>query len=299
MNRLREGVYIALVTPFNEDESIDFRSLEKLLNHMNKNGVDGLFVNGTTAEFPHLNFTERIDLAKFIAKRFNGSIIVNVSDTSTDKVLKNIKCLKKINEISAVSSLIPHFYELNQSQILNFYTEIIRNSYFPVFVYNNPGITNRIIENETMKEILKFKNMIGIKDSSKDFDWYKSIRSYINGKIYLSGGDGEILNYLKNGSIGTVSTIGNVIPGTVKKLYDSYKANDFEEAEILQKHIKAIRRISKNYSNVSGIKGLLECIGFTKKYMRAPLTSISRKNINNLKEKIEKKLIQEIIDDSL
>lgn len=299
MNKLREGVYIALITPFNEDESVDFESLEKLLTYMNKNEVDGLFVNGTAGEFPHLNFTERIELAKFIAKRFSGSIIVNVSDASTDKVLRNIKCLKKINEISAVSALIPHFYKLNQSQILNFYTEIIRNSYFPVFVYNNPGITNVIIEIETMKEILKFENMVGIKDSSKDLFWYKSIRSYVSRKVYLSGGDGEILNYLKNGSNGTVSTIGNVIPGTVKKLYDSYRADDLEKAETLQNYTKAVRKISKNYSNVSGIKGLLECIGFTKKYMRAPLTSISRKNINNLKEKIEKKLIQEIIDDSL
>ncbi len=299
MKDINKGVYIALITPFNEDESIDFESLDKLINLMNKNIVDGLFVNGTTAEFPHLFFDERIELVKFIVKKFNGSIIVNVSDSSTEKVLKNINCLKEINGISAVSTLIPYLYKISQDQILNFYRMISRNSYFPVFVYNNPDITNGNIEVESMKEILKFENIAGIKDSSKNVSWYESIKPFIKEKIYLSGGDGEIINYLKNGSKGTISTIGNIIPGTVKKLYDSFKDNSTEMSERYQEDTKEIRKISKNFTNVSGIKAILECLEVTKRYMRAPLTPVSFDDINFLKKEINKKEIKKIIGSNI
>lgn len=296
MKDINKGVYIALITPFNQDESIDFESLDKLINLMNKNKVDGLFVNGTTAEFPHLFFDERVELVKFIANKFKGSIIVNVSDSSTKKVLENINCLKEIDGISAVSTLIPYLYKITQDQILNFYTMISRNSYLPVFVYNNPAITNGKIEIESMKEILKLENIAGIKDSSKDVPWYEGNKSFINEKIYLSGGDGEIFNYLKNGSNGTISTIGNIIPGTVKKLYDSFNANSLELSERYQEDTKEVRKISKNYSNVSGIKALLECFGITKRYMRSPLSSVSDKDIEDINKIVQKENIKEIIN---
>ncbi len=296
MKDINKGVYIALITPFNEDESIDFKSLDKLINLMNKNKVDGLFVNGTTAEFPHLFFDERIELVKFIVKRFSGSIIVNVSDSSTEKVLKNINCLKEIDGISAVSTLIPYLYKISQDQILNFYRMISRNSYFPVFVYNNPAITNGNIEVDSMKEILKFENIAGIKDSSKNGPWYESIKPFIKEKIYLSGGDGEIINYLINGSKGTISTIGNIIPGTVKKIYDSFKDNSIEMSERYQEDTKEIRKISKNFTNVSGIKAMLECFGITKRYMRFPLTSVSDNEIQQIKNEIQKEGIKKIIN---
>jgi len=165
-----KGVVVPLGTPLTSDERIDEKGMRKLTRYVLDGGVHGIFVLGTMGGFTFLEDKEKTRAIEIVIDEVKGKVpvIAGASDTSTARVIKNVRIAQKM-KADAVAILPPYYGSLKQKQIINFYSKIAEEVNIPLFIYNNPFSTRNPIEPETVFELSKSENIVGIKDSSQNF----------------------------------------------------------------------------------------------------------------------------------
>ncbi|MDK2950767.1 MAG: hypothetical protein PWQ77_432 [Kosmotogales bacterium] len=288
LNKWR-GIYPAMVTPFNEDESIDKKSLVNLVNFLEEGGVRGIYALGTTGEFPHLTSQERYDVIEIVSKTSkNMNVIANIGDITTKKTIENAKLLEKIDGVDAVAVVSPYYYILNQEQITEHHLKVGKNINFPFFLYYIPQMTKLPISMKSLEKIASLPNFVGLKDSSHDISWYGEAKDIIEGKVYLTGSDALIYHFLNAGSSGAVAATACASPKLLSDLMKAYDSGDIKKAIELQKIVCSLRKLIKMFPSLSGFKALLEYQGICKRYMRSPLTSVTDKQMEEIDEYLSK-----------
>lgn len=270
------GIYPALVTPFNEDGSIDRKGTERLISFMEEGGLEGVYALGTTGEFPHLDQQERFDFAEMISKMASKlKVIVNIGDISTQKTVENAKRLNGLEGIHAVATISPYYYSLTQEQLVKHHTEVARSTELPFFFYYIPQMTKIKVSMNSLKEIASMPNFAGVKDSSHDINWYGDASKILEDKAYLTGSDALIYHFLRAGSDGAVAATACASPRLLQDLIEAYDAGKDEEAIELQEIVCRLRLLIKRYSSLAGFKAILEYQGICKRFMRSPLSGVS------------------------
>lgn len=279
------GTGVALVTPFNEDKSVDYKALENLVNYQIENGVNYLVVLGTTGEPATLTLEEREEIKKTIIKANNGKLplILGVGGNNTQAVINEIKTTD-LSAFSAILSVSPYYNKPTQEGIYQHFKAISESSPKPIIVYNVPG---RTASNILPKTILKLandcKNIIGVKEAAGDIVQAMTlIQNKPTDFLVISGDDMIALPMVLAGGVGVISVIGQGYPKDFSSLIQLGLNNKPKEAYHLHYKLMDVINYIFEEGNPAGIKMLLKELNITSKYVRLPLVEVS----NELQQKI-------------
>tara|TARA_R110000796_G_scaffold77585_1_gene173380 strand:- start:110075 stop:110935 length:861 start_codon:yes stop_codon:yes gene_type:complete len=279
-----KGTGVALVTPFNEDSSIDFDGLLKLLEHTAK-GVDYYVVQGTTGESATTTSAEKAEILSFIKQNNKAKlpIVYGIGGNNTQSVLENIKSTD-LEGVCAILSVSPYYNKPSQEGIYQHFKMIADASPVPVILYNVPGRTQSNISANTTLRLAEHKNVVAIKEASGDLTQCMAISKDAPEDFLLISGDDLLTTPMMSfGAVGVISVLANAFPETFKRLTKAALSNDFEASSQATFELIDINPLMYAESNPVGVKHVLEVFGVCKNYVRMPLLPAS----DELKTKIQ------------
>jgi len=280
------GTGVALITPFNEDKSIDYTSLDKLINKVIEGGIDFLVVLGTTGEATSINETEKKELINFIVKLNNKRLplVLGIGGNNTNKLIKEINNTD-LSDFDAILSVTPYYNKPSQKGLYHHYAEISKSSPIPIILYNVPSRTGVNMSPETTIQLANdFKNIISIKEASGDINQIKYIlKNKPKNFDVLSGDDGLTLEIIQNGGTGVISVIGQSNPEEFSSLVKFALNGKLSDAKILHDKLYGLYHYLYSEGNPSGVKAFLSLQGVCKNYLRLPLVPISSELFNDFK----------------
>lgn len=280
------GTGVALITPFNEDKTIDYTSLDKLINKIIEGGIDFLVVLGTTGEATSINESEKKELINFIVKLNNKRLplVLGIGGNNTNKLIKEINNTD-LSDFDAILSVTPYYNKPSQKGLYHHYAEISKSSPIPIVLYNVPSRTGINMSPETTIQLANdFKNIISIKEASGDINQIKYIlKNKPKNFDVLSGDDSLTLEIIQNGGAGVISVIGQSNPEEFSSLVKFALNGKLSDAKILHDKLYGLYHYLYSEGNPSGVKALLSLQGVCKNYLRLPLVPISSELFNDFK----------------
>lgn len=305
--KLFEGVITPMVTPLINRENIDFKGLEKLLDHLINGGVSGVFLMGTTGEGTSISPRMRKELIKYSVEYVKGRVpvFVSIADCCIEESLNMARYAKECGASYLVSAL-PFYLGLTQTEIIDYYTTIADNVPLPLFLYNIPAQTKLMISVEAVKTLAKHPNIIGMKDSSGNGTYFNTLLAEVKAEhpdfTILVGPDEMLASTMALGGNGGVNSGSNLFPELYVNLFKACKAKDTERTLKLQKLVMKVSTevYSVDKSSVSFLKGLKAALfteGLITDYICEPLQKVNgtdletiRKNVAELKQQISQVL---------
>ena len=281
-----KGTGVALVTPFNEDKSVDYKGLENLLNHVIDGGIDYLVLMGTTGESVTLSKVEKVAVVDF-CKKINNSripVVLGIGGNNTMQVVEDIKSAN-LDGIDAILSVSPAYNKPSQEGIYQHYKMISGNCPLPIIVYNVPGRTASNISAETTVRLANdFENIVAVKEASGDMDQImKIIKNKPSDFVVLSGDDGLTLPMIHMGAEGVISVIGQSHPKEYSDMVSFGLSGNQEIANQLHNKLYDFYVPLYAEGNPVGVKACLELLGICKSQVRLPLVEASDAIKNELK----------------
>ena len=280
------GTGVALITPFNEDKTIDYPSLEKLINKVIEGGIDFLVVLGTTGEATSINESEKNELINFIVKLNNKRLplVLGLGGNNTNKLIKEINNTD-LSDFDAILSVTPYYNKPSQKGLYHHYAEISKSSPIPIILYNVPSRTGVNMSPEiTIQLANDFKNIISIKEASGDINQIKYIlKNKPKNFDVLSGDDGLTLEIIQNGGAGVISVIGQSNPVEFSSLVKFALNGKLSDAKLLHDKLYGLYHYLYSEGNPSGVKAFLSLQGVCKNYLRLPLVPMSSELFNDFK----------------
>ena len=285
MNKIK-GTGVALITPFNEDFSIDYASLEKLINHQIDGAIDYLVVMGTTGESVVLNKSEKREVVDFCKKINAGRlpIILGLGSNNTFALVEEIKSTD-FDGIDAVLSVSPYYNKPTQDGIYLHYKMIAEVCPLPIILYNVPGRTASNISSETTLRLANnFENIVAVKEASGDLQQIAEIiKKRPANFLVLSGDDGLTSKMIEMGGDGVIAVIGQSHPKDFSAMVRAGLKGDIEKANQLHEKLNPIYEPLYIDGNPAGIKATLNIMGICKNILRPPLVGVTEETYNNLK----------------
>lgn len=272
------GTGVALVTPFNQDGSVDFAALERLVDNAVVNQVEYVVVFGTTGEPVTLTNKEKQDVAdcvkKTVAKRV--PIVMGCGGNNTALVLENLKS-DIYKDADAILSVSPFYNKPSQKGIIQHYKLIAENSNAPIIIYNVPGRTGMNMEVATSVEIAnEINNVIGLKEASPSVEQFTYIKKDIpEDFLLISGDDSIVLPHMSLGAAGAISVTANALPGMYSHMIRLAREEKYQEA--LKLHLKMIEFTDHLFveGSPAGVKAALNHMGIMENVVRLPLTTVT------------------------
>lgn len=285
MNQQLRGVGVAMVTPFNKQNKVDYNALEKLCNHLINNGISYLVVQGTTGETPTLAKEEKIEILEFI-KGINNKrlpIVLGMGSNNTSALIRELDDFD-FNGVSAILSASPYYNKPTQEGVFQHYKAFSEAAPVPVLLYNVPGRTaSNLSVNTTLRIANELKNVIGIKEASGNIEQKAAI---INDRpkdfLVISGDDAQALAECAIGNDGVISVIANALPLEFSHMVKAAFANDYETAR--REYYKVLKIIDLLFvdGNPAGVKAALHILGICDEHVRLPLVSATRETYKKL-----------------
>lgn len=287
-----QGLGVALITPFQDDGSIDFDALSRLIAYQLASGTDYLVALGTTAETPTLSKEEREQIIRFIVRKVNGQIpiVVGVGGNNTADLTEDLQRFD-FTGISAVLSVTPYYNKPNQEGLYRHYCALSQVSPLPLILYNVPGRTGVNMTAETTLRIARScSNVIAVKEASGNL---QQIRAIIEGApegFYLISGDDSVTTaVIGMGGIGVISVFGNAFPKAMAELVRHALCGDASDIrDRMDKDFENLFRLLFVEGNPAGVKGLLYLRGMIQNRLRLPLVPVSEKTLAQIKEELPK-----------
>ena len=283
--QLLRGIGVALVTPFNEDLSIDYNGLERLVEFNISNGINYLVVMGTTAESATLSKQEKKEVLAYVIKVANNRvpIVLGIGGNNTMQVVNDLKTTD-LTGVSAILSVSPAYNKPTQEGIYQHFAAVSKASSLPVVLYNVPGRTSSNILPSTVARLANdFENIVAIKEAVGDIaQVLKLLRDVPDGFVVLSGDDTLAPSLISAGGDGVISVIGQALPVQYGTIIQNALAGENKKA--YKEHYRTLDIIDFIFEegNPAGIKALLSQLNICKPYVRLPLVQASQK----LKEKL-------------
>ncbi len=280
-----KGLGVALVTPFNEDLSIDFDSLTKLVEYNIANGTDFLVVLGTTAETATLSKAEQAQVIEHIVKVNNKRLplVLGIGGNNTLAVKEQIESTD-LSDFEGVLSVSPYYNKPNQEGIYQHY-KMLASTGKNIIIYNVPGRTGQNIDATTTLRLAKdFPNLFMIKEASPNISQYFDIlRKKPAGFSLVSGDDEFTLPVTLAGGDGVISVIGQAYPKLFSDMIKLAKESKVKEAYAIHNQLVEIIRLIFAEGNPCGVKTVLTEMGIIKNHLRLPLIKASE----NLQDRIK------------
>lgn len=291
MSSQLRGTGVALVTPFDKENAVDYQALKKLVNHCIKGGVNSLIVLGTTGETPTLTKEEKAEILRFVAEiaADKVNLIAGFGGNNTQQVIDEMND-SDLTGYRFILSASPYYNKPTQEGIYQHYKAIAKASPLPIVLYNVPGRTSsNMLPETTLKLAREVDKIVAVKEASGNIDQcMKLVKNKPKDFIVLSGDDNLVVPQLSFGMDGCISVIANLLPKEFSTMINHGLNGEFKEATAIQFKLSEIIDSIFEEGNPVGIKSALSLQNITSDAVRLPLVNASE----SLREKIKKQLIQ-------
>ena len=284
-----KGSIPAVITPFRNNE-VDYLSFEKVVEFLILNGSNGLVPCGTTGESPTLSHDEHKTIIEECIRMSDKRIPI-IAGTGSNNTLEAIEYTNHAEKVGADAALIvtPYYNKPTQSGLYNHYKSIAENSNLPIIIYNIPGRSIVDMNIETMIELSKLENIVGVKDATNDLFRPLLTKKLMNSDFcYLSGEDGTALAYLAQGGHGCISVTANIAPKLCSDMHSAWRNNDIKKAQQINLNLSKVHHTLFLESSPGPVKYAASLLGLCSPDVRLPLVEISEKTKiqvqNSLKE---------------
>jgi 4-hydroxy-tetrahydrodipicolinate synthase len=268
----------AMVTPFDDQLKVDWKAVDRVVDHLVSNGTESIVVSGTTGESPTLDDDEKRDLLTRILKFSNGRAKV-IMGTGSNSTAKSIKASKEAEKLGADGILVvaPYYNKPSQLGIKRHFEEIAAATKLPIFIYNIPGRTGVNITNETLLQLSSAcKNIHALKDSTNSLDQSSDLIGKVRSSFLLYSGDDYLtFPFLSIGGVGIVSVASHIIGNEISQMIDYFLQGDRTKAEELHHAYLPIFKGLFAAPNPTCVKYALSKLGICKEHLRLPLVSLT------------------------
>lgn len=279
------GAGVAIVTPFNEDESINYDKLDQLIDYHCNHGTDSIIICGTTGESATMTEEEHAECVRFAIERAKGRLPV-IAGTGSNCTRTAIELSRDAAEHGADGLLVvtPYYNKATQEGLYKHYEMVAKEAKAPIIMYSVASRTGCNIAPETAAKLVKnVDNIVGIKEASGNISQVAKIMSLTDGQMDLySGNDDQIVPILSLGGKGVISVLSNIAPQETHDICAKYFAGDIEGSAKLQ--LKAIPLIEKLFCEVNPIpvKKAMQLMGVDCGPLRMPMTEMTEANAAKL-----------------
>jgi 4-hydroxy-tetrahydrodipicolinate synthase len=224
------GIIPPMITPFDDDEKVDCKTIKKMTNYLIDAGVHGVFPLGSTGEGYGIDFDEKRKVIETVLEATNKRVPVyaGTGAITTKESIKLTEMATKIG-VDALSVITPYFISPNEEELYTHYKEIASSTDLPIILYNNPGRTGVDLSLELIVRLSNIDNIVGIKDSSGDMTKAAEIVRHIGSDFsVLAGRDTLIYGFLAYGAHGSVAATANIVPELVISIYELFQKGEHQ-----------------------------------------------------------------------
>ncbi|MDR3588793.1 MAG: 4-hydroxy-tetrahydrodipicolinate synthase [Negativicutes bacterium] len=274
-----QGIITPLVTPMHDNEKINESQLRAQVNRLIAAGVHGLFPLGTNGEVYALTTEEKLAVIKIVVEENRGRLPV-YAGTGCISTGETIALSQKAQDlgVDVLSIVSPYFVAVSQDDIYNHYSSIARSVDLPIVLYNMPARTGNNIDYTTVRKLAGHKNIVGVKDSSGNFDnTLRYIEDTDRRLSVMAGNDSLILWTLLAGGSGAIAGCSNVFPELIVSIYTLWQAGNIEDANIQQRKLRPLRDVMKLGNPNSVVKRAMNLLGFPVGPAREPVRGVNPK----------------------
>ncbi len=278
MKNFFNGSIPAVITPFDKNLEIDFDALEKHIRFLISNGIHGLVSCGTTGESPTLTHEEHKLVTEKILN-FSKRKVPVMSGCGSNSTLESIDLVKHSESIGidAILLVTPYYNKPTQVGISEHFKSIAKNTSLPIYLYNIPGRSVINIEINTLKNLSKITNIVGVKDATADLTYpLETFNACGKDFIQLSGEDATFLSFLASGGSGCISVSANVIPRLHSKMYDYWCSGEYKKAMKINHQIYELNRVLFLETSPAPVKYALSKMNRCSPVLRLPLVQIGK-----------------------
>ncbi|HBR28724.1 MAG TPA: 4-hydroxy-tetrahydrodipicolinate synthase [Firmicutes bacterium] len=285
-----KGIIPAVITPLTYDEQINGDELRAQVNRQIAAGIHGLFCLGTNGEGYILNREEKLAVIRIVVEENRGRVPVYAATggIGTQETIELSKAAQRLG-VDALSLITPYFAALSQAELYEHFKAVATSVQLPVVLYNIPARTGNAIDYETVAKLARIPNIVGVKDSSGNFD---NILRYLEATdrsrfAVLSGNDSLILWTLLAGGTGGISGIANLFPETMVRIYTLWQKGDFAAAKRVQDSIRPIRDCLKLGNPNTVVKRAANLLGYPVGPCRRPCNLLSEEVESEIKRTLD------------
>ena len=283
------AVVTAMVTPFHEDHSLDLDAARSLAAHLFERGTESLVVAGSTGESPTLTHKEKLELFRAAIEVAEGRGRV-LCGTGTYDTAETLELSREAEQLGADGLLLvtPYYNKPPQRGLLEHFSQVANAVGVPVVAYNIPGRTGIRIEHDTLLRMAEVPNIVGVKDTTGDFQAISKLISEAppDFEVY-SGDDWATFGYLCLGAVGVVSVAAHLVGGRIKQLCDLIQSGDIPAARKIHEELTPLFNALFITSNPIPVKAALEMVGHPVGPPRLPLVPATAEE----RERIRKALV--------
>ena len=274
-----QGIITPIVTPMTDDEKINEKELRVQVNRLIASGIHGLFPLGTNGEVYALTPEEKLEVLKIAVDENKGRVPL-YAGTGCISTRETIELSLKAKElgVDALSIVSPYFVAVSQDDIYRHFSKIAESVDLPIILYNMPARTGNNIDYTTVRRLAKYENIVGVKDSSGNFDnTLRYIEDTDKRLSVLAGNDSLILWTLMAGGCGGIAGWSNVYPELIVSIYKLWEKGDFAGANRRQGSIRPLRDVMRFGNPNSVVKRAMNLLGYPVGPAREPVGGISPK----------------------
>lgn len=288
------GMGVALITPFKEDENVDYEALIRMIDHLMENGTDYIVALGTTAETPSLSEDEKKEIVRIIIERINRRIpvVLGIGGNCTRNVISQIENTN-FNGIDAILSVVPYYNKPSQEGIYQHFRAIAKASPRPVVLYNVPGRTGtNMTAATTLRLAREFDHITAIKEASGNIAQMDDIIKNKPSEFQvISGDDGITFPLIALGAVGVISVIGNAFPKEFSRMVRLALHGDYQNARIIHSRFAELFELLFVDGNPAGVKSMLNMMGFIENKLRLPLVPTRITTFEKIREVLNRLVV--------
>ena len=287
---LLSGVLIALASPLKRDGGVDEPGLARLVEHVLAGGAHGLLPLGSTGETASLDEKARRTVLAAVVRAANGRVpvICGVAQSHLDAARVEVEAAGRLGADAALVAP-PFYYPTDQVGVLDFYRQLADGAPLPLMLYNIPQFTKVVAEPATVASLAREGAIQGIKDSSRDFEYFEGIciaTRDIAGFRIFTGSDTMLLASLAMGGSGTICGAGNVVPDWVVRIYDEFQRGDLDAARNAQDRLYALVSGVREGVFPLAIKAALHMLGICEPWSAPPVRRLDERLEARLRERL-------------
>ncbi len=281
-----KGVIAAMITLFDENENVDVKRTEALVDFLIDKGIDGFYLTGSTGEGFLMTGEERKLVVETVINRVAGRkpVIVHVGDIGTKKSIDLARHAYEAGA-DAVSSVPPFYWKFNAEDIYNYYKDISEATPLPMIIYNVP--LAGLMGTDLLLKLSELENIKGLKFTGKDHDQMSHLKEVL-GKDFMiySGCDEMAFSGLSVGTDGIIGSFYNVMPELFKSIYSCVENGDLKEGVRLQKIATEIILEAVKYDYLALMRNMIAWQGVDAGYSRRPFRNYKDSELDDFKEKM-------------
>lgn len=284
--KIFEGCCTALITPFDKNNKVDFNEFKKIIDYQIRCGISALLFLGTTGEAATMTDNEKLEVVDFAVKYVNHRVrvLVGAGNNCTEKAIETARAYEKLG-VDALLEVTPYYNKTSQTGLIAHFSAIANAVKTPIILYNVPSRTGINIEVDTIYELSKVENIVGIKQAISNINEVQRTTQISNFAVYC-GEDALNLAFLAAGADGFISVASNIAPKDVIKVYDNFKQGNLTAARETMNNLLPLIKHLFIEVNPMPIKYAMNSSGYQVGACRLPLVEVSNEN----KSKIDQTL---------